>query len=519
MNLNIDSNTNLNNYKLGRNIDNKVAFKGAYVNSFMNLIANNDAFNAATADIFGMVLPRTYIDAKRNEHAKDETFRREVMGTITHCFLAGIVASGIALAAKPFMKVETNHYVNDDTMDLLKKSWDTAEGTGRDKTRKYVENVFNGIKGLDGEVWKSYSEEWKKLPEQTKNELGDPVERMVRLIHKENTASKKEELKKVENTIGAAIKSRSKIKVNIGEGSNTKTLETSLDFLVRDMRDMGEYVFTKFADNANGEAAESAISKLKNLNKAKTVGALGIVCVINLVVQHFNRKLTEKKTGKKGFVGYKDYDQTNVSNDDPNKKRKLLIKKGLAMLALAGLAKGTINFKNGIKGFQFQKLTPTMNQVKLLYTATVAGRFLSAEDDNEFRESCTRDFFSFVNWLVLGNVVTKAIATKAGNNLINYDKTKLKKDPKDLNKLERFSNWINNMSVKTHDEVLDINAGKMTSEIQKKTKTLNVAIGAGLLYSIVMLGFGIPILNMYLTNKRRAEELAAKQAKKEAVSK
>jgi hypothetical protein len=520
MDFKVNSNSSLSNFKSDKKTGD-VSFKNGYalapVSQFMNLAANSDAFNTTVLDMVGMVIPRTFIDSKRNEHAKLETFRREIMGTLTNCLSPGLVAFAVGVLAQPLLKMETKMLANDDTIEVLEEAWKNAEKIDGDRTKNYVKNVLNGISGLDGD------KNWNKLANKINSEKADEqiVSKMVKLIENKND---KKVLKEIENSIGELIQARKTIKVSFKDSNGKdKEINTMLEHLLRDMRDMGEHIFKKF----NGDELKTAIQKTKKLNNTKALTALGLIGTVDLVTQFANRRMTSKETGKKGFVGYKDYKDCNISNDDPKKKTNLLIKKGLAMVALGILAKGTIKLgpekglSNKLKELQFQKMFPTMNQIKILYTATVAGRFLAAEDSNEFRESVTRDFFSYINWLVLGNIVTKAIVWKNNKDLIN-----IKQDseyiPKDASRLEKLKsdnkklwNWIQNTEVKTHHEVLDLvgtekNGIKYTEEIvNKKIKSLNKATGAGLLYSTVMLGIGIPIINIFLTDKRRKEQLAA----------
>lgn len=537
MDLKVSSKSCLKSIKTDKTDTNgDISFKNGYalspVSHFMNLAANSDTFNTTVLDMVGMVIPRTLIDAKRNEHAKLETFRREIMGTVTNCLTPGLVAFSVGIMVYPFLKMKTTLLANDETIDVLEEAWKNAEGTGREKTKNYVKNVLNGVEGLEGE------QKWNILNGELNSEKAekDILSKMVDLIEnkkdKENIVSRivnvikksdeKKALEAVENSIGQLIQARNTVKVTVGD----KKAETNLGHLLRDIRDVGEHIFKKF----DGDNLKTAIQKTKKLNNVKALTALGLIGAIDLAVQFVNRHMTAQKTGKKGFVGYKDYKDCDVAENDPKKKRNLLIKKGLAMLALGILAKKTINldYKKGLtenlKKLQFQKMFPTMNQIKILYTATVAGRLLAAEDSNEFRESVTRDFFSYINWLVLGNVVTKAIVWNKDKEMINISKPieeKIQEGSfydKAKNKSKRFFDWINNTSVKTHHEVIDMsnikenNLEKYSEEVIKnKIKLLNKATGAGLLYSTIMLGIGIPVINIFLTDKRRKEELAAKQ--------
>ena len=146
-------------------------------------------------------------------------------------------------------------------------------------------------------------------------------------------------------------------------------------------------------------------------------------------------------------------------------------------------------------------------------------RFLSARNDNELTESSIKDTLGFANWLLLGNFVQKLVAQKLDASLI-------KREGKGV------LNWITSSALKTRDEVLHAGLGAKAfkdgkalsySEMVKladpatlkKLSVLKKSQLAGYLYSGIVLGMGIPKLNIYLTNRReakKAQKLAAEKA-------
>ena len=52
---------------------------------------------------------------------------------------------------------------------------------------------------------------------------------------------------------------------------------------------------------------------------------------------------------------------------------------------------------------QFNGIVPSIPQLKAVYAFTIASRLMAARDKNELRESLTKDFIGFVNWLILGD--------------------------------------------------------------------------------------------------------------------
>ena len=148
-------------------------------------------------------------------------------------------------------------------------------------------------------------------------------------------------------------------------------------------------------------------------------------------------------------------------------------------------------------------------------------RFLAARNENELKESSIKDMLGFTNWLILGNFVQKLVAQG-----LDKTHTLIKQEKKG-----GIINWITSSSLKTRDEVLHAALGENAfkdgkalrfsemmkaiannKEAKKQIKILTIAQIAGYLYSGLVLGIGIPKLNIYLT-KRRMEKEQAKENK------
>ena len=185
---------------------------------------------------------------------------------------------------------------------------------------------------------------------------------------------------------------------------------------------------------------------------------------------------------------------------------------------------------------------PTINQLKGVYGITIISRIFSARDKDELREVLTKDTLGYLSWLVLGDIVNKLVADGMNKSVMNYRE---KYTPKNSTGLMGTLKRTFNGSLKTRDEILvktladngvdvakkdgDKLVSKKFSEMlqdlkkldkgtqkltRKRLRTLNFAQGAGYLFSGLVLGFGIPNLNIYVTNmldkKRKAK--AAKNA-------
>ena len=177
-----------------------------------------------------------------------------------------------------------------------------------------------------------------------------------------------------------------------------------------------------------------------------------------------------------------------------------------------------------------------MDQFKFIYGVTIMSRFMAARDKDELRESVVKDVLGFFNWLVLGNFVSKMTANAIDQNLINYSE-------KDHGK--GFFKKIINAPMVSRDEVLHrglkaagidtvengkalnfkqmlkkLSDSRVSDALRKETKgklrALSIAQVAGYLYSGIILGVGIPKLNIYMTNKSEAKRKAKLAAEKAA---
>lgn len=189
---------------------------------------------------------------------------------------------------------------------------------------------------------------------------------------------------------------------------------------------------------------------------------------------------------------------------------------------------------------QFKGFTPTLNQFKFVYGLTIMSRLLSARDQNELRESSIKDTLGFLNWLVLGNFVAKLTASGLEKMIGSNDKALLNHNEKENGK--GFFNWLTQSSIKTRDEVLHAELKKVGVETVKegkaipikellklatehapiaktKIKYLNLAQVVGYAYSGLVLGVGIPKLNIAITNGIEKKRKAKQEHKHEQPSK
>lgn len=501
------SKNNLQNNK--KNTSFNGPLDGAITQSLI-AIDTNPMANAALVDIFSMVIPRTYVDTKeRNKYAGAETLFRELTGTFIVCLSSGILAKGISHLynrfVEPEVKVNPNSWVSNDSLNLLNHSWSKSQNS-----EKYVSNILSNLSGVDGRKistwestnWKSVewfdNSKWNKLSwndakfNNIQEKLKDKeqiIKTLGEIIDNKNIDPKdsKQILNIIEHRISNALKVGNSVNIKLDD----KELGTSLHNLLRDTYDLGKNVFNNKSINI-----ESAISKLTNMNKVKTLGALTAASVLGLTNQYINRQITKKRTGSDAFVGEVDYHNV-IGNKNKGKKNenkaKLWGLKALASAGIIGLAAFVMKIKNPkdfIKKLEFTSAITSGNAIKTVYTATLVGRFLAAKNETELRESTTRDYLGFLNWLVFGGFVAKGVANlldKGQNNLFN-----IHKEGKGL------KHWLNDISLKSHAEI----AAKGADLAKKNIWKLNIAHISGLLYSTLALGVLLPLLNITITKNQ-----------------
>ena len=503
-------------------------FTGAFDNfsSALRFLDTNQAWGANAVDLCSMVIPRTTVDfINRGPEAGTETARRESMGTFNHSMVGvyGTMAGmGLAyLFNKKFGIRADKIFANNQTVDILAKYWNEALDervlrnlSKEEQVKIYTDKVADNIKlfNTDNDKKSGYI----KLSQDAKEEFSKALS--DKLINSESKTVEKDFAKYLHTLMVSDTGAETKV---ILEGFGIQA-DNSLKTLISNVYNVSK-TFTQDTINdifRKNNADNVFIKGLKNLNIKRSVAGLGIAALVGMSTQPINMYLTKKKTGNDGFVGVKGREK------DKSSGFKLL--KGMGFLAFATAAISTIttNPKKLLSKIQFQGMTPTINQLKLVYGLTIASRLLAARDKDELRESAVKDSLGFLNLLVLGSLVTKGVARL-------FDKTLINVTDKNANS---FWKWLTNSSLKTRDEILysslknrDIKTVKngkalpfkeliklADKETKGKLRILNIAQVAGYLYSGLVLGIGVPKLNIYMTNKSEAKRLAKLKAQEQA---
>lgn len=488
-----------------------VKFTGAFDAFTLGLrfLETNQAWGANAVDLCSMVIPRTSVDlVNRGPDAGMETMRREASGTVNHSLvglygtLAGmLVASSIN---NKFSIKAHKIFADDDTIEMIAKAFDRNKDVDYQKSLK---EIFGNLETLsDGK--------WQKIPQQ---ELSNIVERYNSALTNKQAPEllNKELLNYSKAVITRATGSENTYR--FAGGKNTFTLSNALE----NIYNVSKAVISK---DGKGISTEEFLKAMKKMNLKRSLYGVGMACAVGMSIQPLNIYLTKKKTGSDGFVG--------VEGREKDKSAGFFGLKALTAGAFGATVLASIGLKGGVsellKKIQFKGVIPTLDQFKFIYGLTIMSRFMAARDKDELREAATKDVLGFFNWLILGNFVAKMTANAMDQSLLNYSEQEHGKG---------FFNKIIKAPMKTRDEVLQralkaagidniengkalsfkqmlkkLSGSKVSEAIQKdakkKLRILSIAQIAGYLYSGVILGFGIPKLNIYMTNKSEAKRKA-----------
>lgn len=489
-----------------------VAFKGALdgmATGALRFLDTNPMANAVGIDLFAMVGPRTYIDTKkRSKYAGAETFFREFTGTLIVCLSASYFARAISHIANKFINPETkinpNSWFSKDGLAFFTDTWNKTKNTkgyvhsildslsGRDgKEIKSLKNVdWNNVEWVDEKKWSTFNWdniEFKNIHEKLKDKHS--ISNILTQIIDNKEISKNDRKKllniiefRLTNALGAD-------KVTAGN-----SFSTTIHNLLRDGVDLGKDIFANTKINTT-----EALEKIAKINKVKSIGALGLASGLGLINQYVNRKITEKRTGTKGFVGDSDYqNQIKDKKSTKDNSTKFILEKIAASLGMAAMAIAVMKIKSPkdfFKKLEFTGPVTSGNAIKTVYASTLIGRFLASDNKDELVETTTRDYLGFLNWLVFGGFAAKGVANildKKRENLFNIS-----------GETKGIKNWLNNLSLKSHNEI----AAKGSKFAKANMWKLNVAHVGGLAYSTIVLGILLPKLDI-LINKIRTKHRA-----------
>ncbi|MFI3300519.1 MAG: hypothetical protein R3Y28_03770 [Candidatus Gastranaerophilales bacterium] len=509
------SNININNsakdknkhFAKGQQPASKTSFNGG-IDSLIwasQQCEKNPMVNVSVLDLTSAILPRTFFETvmgsktkdedgnterKLNIHGGFEAFRRESSGLIVNCLLPSFIVMGATKALeKPIMggynkSSLVNTWANDDSLDKIQQFYSKAEGKGEEKIYNTFKSMFNSIEGVDGDAEKGGLKNFKDF-------YDEDIDTALRKMAKASIEDKPKDVSEAYQTIVKKTKIAENIKFNGDKGFFSNNLEA----LFKDGAKVLHGVEKEGISNA--DELGKYISKAKKLVRGKSILGMGIIIPLAISMQPINRWITHKLSGQKGAPIYNDDKQRKLSDEEKSELNK---KKMLAVPLMAGVAAlSMLMDKPSLKMFQFKGLFPTMDQARIISTATFASRLASSEDANELKENTVRDIATFSSFYFLGDYVAKGVASLIEKNdpsvkLINRRKS----SKEDANIAQKFWNWAKHSSMKSTDELTSIKDKRLRSLCQLSNLT----------FSLFSLGMAIPAYTRHKTQQKEKEKLA-----------
>lgn len=505
-------NTNsINSYKYSA--QKQPQFKGALemATSAIQMCESNPMLNVAVLDLATAIIPRTVVESETNPYAGFEAFRRESSGLIINCMIPGLIVAGIAkgiggsvMGGKTGM---ANCWANEDTINLVTKYWNDANkvkgATDEEKVATTIRNILKETKGVDGE----------KLVDFKDFDFEKSVKTITKSVFAE--VSKKDMSQALTDIVD---KTHVAENIKIAGHIDPKTGKVIDEYFTQSLGDVlgnaPKILKELIGGKINGEAAVKTFAdKAKHLVTSKSLLGLGVIIPLALSAQPINRWITEKTSGKKGAPIYKDFTQSQDKKLSKKEQAGLASQKVISVASMIGVALLSIGKKPDAKMFkniaQFKGIFPSMDQARIISTATFASRMAASEDKNDLREATVRDIATFSAFYFLGDYVAKGIATgiqkATGIELINV-KAKLKDG---ANILEKFGHWASDTALKSSAELIDGKPRQMRALCQ---------IG-NIAFSLVALGLLIPKINRKKTDKEREKELKQMGMDQNAINK
>ena len=459
--------------------------------------------NVTVIDMLSAILPRTIVESMTNWFAGFEAFRRESSGLVVNCLIPSLVTLGIAKCINPaFMPkgVSMSRCWADSTLvDKAAEYYKNA--SSEDKVKESLKNILGDIEGFDGD---------KKIlfREKLGSDLDSYVNKLTEITRSNsNDRAMRKEVKKLANEI--VEKTHVAENIKIGGEKEVKALS------VQSMLEDSVKYFKEFQKPGNKLSMEEFARQSKKLLKTKSLLGLGVILPLAISMQYINRWITCKISGVKGAPIYDDFGKNkNNIEQNPQAQEGLLKQKIISISSMIGVALLSMMKKPSMNMLEFKGMFPTMDQARIISTATFASRMAAAEDKNELAEATVRDIATFSSLYFLGDYAAKAAATiiqnKTGVTLLN--------DTKKLNgnegKLKKFWHWVKDVNIKSSEEVI----GKTEKELKRAKNLRSACQVTNLGVSLALLGIVIPIFTRHNTKKKheRALQLARENAEQKA---
>ena len=520
-----------------KNVSNTPAFKGFWNKSY-KFLADEPVWGATIIDLTAMVAPRTWTDGKnRGFNAGFETGFREAesSGNDAAVGLYGVAAGSlIAGAINKKYGVKVNKiFASTDASHVYTAKWDKNAGN----MDNYIKDIVDNIEAFNPNSPKADAKGYVRIPENHKQGIIEDLKTIANAAPDKMNKVWKETKDNLAGKMLDALGVEDSLKLVHKEAGVEKATSSNAKILMENFYHMTKAFKSNKVSSKTGEFLKD-YHKFGNLRTAIGILIAGIFAV---GAQPLNVYLSKKRTGTDGFVGVEGRQKDNSLGFKALKTASSLGMIGIMLATLGALPKNPKKFKDIPKLFleknQYKGKNPTINQFKTVFGLAITSRLFTSRDEDEHREVVTKDVLGFFNWLMLGNVFNKLIIHKFQNK----DANMLKREPlpKNANWWQKTVNFLNS-SIATHSEVAVKGLKKETGlksiikpngkamsfneifkalpkngQTRKNLRLLNFAQLGGYVYSAVVLGFGIPHLNIYMTNmsdKRKKAKLALQNA-------
>ena len=520
-----------------KNVSNTPAFKGFWNKSY-KFLADEPVWGATIIDLTAMVAPRTWTDGKnRGFNAGFETGFRESESSANDAAvgLYGVAAGSlIAGAINKKYGVKVNKiFASTDASHVYTAKWDKNAGN----MDNYIKDIVDNIEAFNPNSPKADAKGYVRIPDDHKQGIIEDLKTIANATPDKMNKVWKETKDNLAGKMLDALGVEDSLKLVHKEAGVEKATSSNAKILMENFYHMTKAFKSNKVSSKTGEFLKD-YHKFGNLRTAIGILIAGIFAV---GAQPLNVYLSKKRTGTDGFVGVEGRKKDNSFGFKALKTASSLGMIGIMLATLGALPKNPKKFKDIPKLFleknQYKGKNPTINQFKTVFGLAITSRLFTSRDKDEHREVVTKDVLGFFNWLMLGNVFNKFIIHKFQNKGANL----LKREPlpKNANWWQKTVNFLNS-SIATHSEVAVKGLKKETGiksiikpngkamsfneifkalpkngQTRKNLRLLNFAQLGGYIYSAVVLGFGIPHLNIYMTNmsdKRKKAKLALQNA-------
>ncbi len=474
--------------------------------------------NVTVIDMLSAILPRTIVESTTNWFAGFEAFRRESSGLVVNCLIPSLVTLGIAKCINPaFMPKGINMarcWADSTLVDKAAEYYKNA--SSEDKVMESLKNILGDIEGFDGDKHVKFREILKNDLDSYAKQLADITRTPdknksfgQRLSYWYKTTFKKapKEVNPLNELVKSVIeKTHVAENIKIGGAKEVKALS------VQSMLEDSVKYFKEFQKPGNKLSMEEFAKQSKKLVKTKSLLGLGVILPLAISMQYINRWITCKISGVKGAPIYDDFGKNKnnlMIEENPEAQKGLLKQKIISISSMLGVSLLSMMKMPSMNMLEFKGMFPTMDQARIISTATFASRMAAAEDKNELAEATVRDIATFSSLYFLGDYAAKAAATiiqkQTGVTLLN-DTNKLKGNE---NAFRKFWHWVKDVNIKSSEEVI----GKTEKELKRATNLRSACQAANLGVSLILLGIIIPIFTRKNTKKKHEQALKLAQEK------